>query len=136
MTNLELAKWYAAAVGVVLVIVGLLGFIDNPIVGDPAAANPVFHTGAVHNVVHIASGAALLFVAFGLTGANLTSGLIVFGVAYGAVLVLALISPTMFGLFQVSVNLADHVLHAALAVLSVAVGWLARSNPEQQAIGS
>ena len=33
MSGMGLAKGYAALVGVVLVVVGLLGFISNPIVG-------------------------------------------------------------------------------------------------------
>jgi hypothetical protein len=119
-----------------LVLAGLLGFVDNPIVGDPSAANPVFHTDAIHNVVHIASGAILLFIAFGLSGASLANGLIIFGLAYAGVLVLTLISPELFGLFSVEVNLADHVLHAGLAVVSVVIGWMVRSTPSGLTIGN
>ena len=40
MSNQEVARWFAIATGVVLVLIGLLGFINNPIVGDPSPPNP------------------------------------------------------------------------------------------------
>ena len=125
MSTNEVAKWFAAAVGAVLVLVGLLGFVQNPIVGDPPA---MFHTGLVHNIVHIATGAVALYIAFGLAGAQRAMGLIVFGVVYALVLVLTLVSQDMFGLLEHPVNTADHLLHAGLAVASIGVGWWARNE--------
>lgn len=120
------AKWYAAAVGAVLVVVGLLGFVDNPLVGDPAN-NPLFVTGMVHNLVHIATGALALYIAFGLDGVMRATWLVGFGVLYAAVLLLTLVSPQLFGLLEHPVNAADHVLHLLLAVGSIAIGWYARN---------
>jgi hypothetical protein len=131
MTNLELARWYAALLGVGLVILGLAGFVENPIVGEPAA-NPLFVTDAAHNLVHIASGAIALFIAFGLSGTGLANGLLAFGAAYLVLLLASLASPDLFGLFGGDVNLADHVLHAGLGTLSIAVAWLARPRAARQ----
>jgi hypothetical protein len=39
--------------------------------------------------------------------------------------VLVLISPDLFGLFDVRANTTLHVIHATLAVVSLAVGYLA-----------
>jgi hypothetical protein len=131
MSEYGLAKTYAAVVGVVLVLVGLLGFISNPIVGEPTANNnPIFVTDAVHNVVHIASGLLLLYIAFATSGVTRANWLIGFGVLYVGVLVLTLINPELFGIFQNPVNTADHVLHAALAFLSIGVGYMARNETE------
>lgn len=119
------AKGYAALVGIVLVAVGLLGFINNPIVGEPGA---IFVTGPVHNLVHLVTGAIALYIAFGLTGRAQAQWLIGLGVLYAAVFVLLLISPTLFGILggeQYAANVADHVLHAALAVLSIGIGYMA-----------
>jgi hypothetical protein len=130
--NYGLAQGYAALVGVVLVVVGLLGFINNPIVGEPANA-PLFVTGAVHNIVHIATGLLALYIGFGLSGETQANGLIGLGILYIAVLILTLISPNLFGILGASptfnVNAADHVLHAALAVVSLGIGYLARGTP-------
>ena len=130
MSNQEVAKWYAAAVGAVLVLVGLLGFISNPIVGEPAN-NPLFVTGTIHNVVHLVTGALALYIAFGLRGDQQATGLIGFGVLYVVVLLGTLVSPNLFGLLgpaQYNVNTMDHVLHLVLAVASIGIGWWARGD--------
>ena len=126
MTNLEFAHWYAALLGLVLIALGLAGFVDNPIVGPPN--DPVFHAGAAQNVLHIASGALALFTAFALSGAGVVRGLVAFGLAYGLLLVLTVASPRLFGLFSVDVNLAGHVLHAGVAVVTITVALLARGG--------
>ena len=127
--NYGLAQGYAALVGAVLVIVGLLGFINNPIVGP----NGLFVTDTVHNIVHIVTGAIALYIAFGLRGEQQANGVIGFGILYLIVFLLLLLSPTMFGLLQRPVNAADHVLHAALGVVSIAVGYLAKQSSERAA---
>jgi hypothetical protein len=128
--NYGIAQAYAAIVGLVLVAVGVLGFIANPIVSsDPGA---VFATSAIHNVIHIATGLLALYVAFGLTGETQANGVIGFGALYAAIFVLVFLSPTLFGLFgQATANAADHALHAALAVSALAVGYLARAASER-----
>jgi hypothetical protein len=123
----DTAKWYAIVVGVVLVLVGLLGFISNPIVGDPQN-NPIFVTGMVHNLVHIVTGALALYIGYGMSGTSRANGLIGFGVLYAVILVLTLVDPDLFGLLNYPVNTMDHVLHAVLAVASLAIGWWARNE--------
>ena len=132
--NYGLAQGYAAVVGVVLVVVGLLGFIGNPIVGEPVpgGGGPIFVTGTVHNIVHLATGLLALYVAFGLSGETQANGVIGLGILYVAVLVLTVLSPTLFGILgttpEYGVNAADHLLHAALAIVSFGVGYLARGG--------
>lgn len=128
MGNYGLAKSYAALIGIVLVVVGLLGFIGNPIVGNPATSNPIFHTDAIHNIVHLATGALALYIAFGLPAERIPNGVIAFGVLYVVILLAVLLSPTLFGILAVPANAPLHLLHAALAVVSLAVGYMARSS--------
>ena len=116
---------YAALVGIVLVAVGLLGFISNPIVGD---GNALFLTGTVHNIVHLATGALALAIAFILPANQQVNGVIGFGVLYLVVFIALLISPTLFGLLSYPVNVADQLLHIGLAVISFLVAWMARSG--------
>jgi hypothetical protein len=125
MNNLDLAKWWAALAGVVLVLVGLLGFISNPLVGSaPGALVP---TDTLHNIVHLGTGLLALYIAFGLRGQNLANGVIGFGVLYTVIFLAVLISPNLFGLFSVSANVVLHVIHFALAAVSLAVGYMARA---------
>jgi hypothetical protein len=126
MRNDSLAQWWITIAGIALIGAGLLGFIDNPIVSSRSDA--LFQTGTVHNAVHIVTGLLALYIAFGLKGEMQTNGVIGFGVLYAVVLVVTLISPNLFGLFQYGVNVGDHLLHAALAVVSLGIGWMARSS--------
>src|SRR4051794_20918669 len=129
MTSSDTARWFSVVLGVVLLLVGLLGFINNPIVGAPDnGTQPLFVTGTVHNLIHIVSGLYLLFVAYGLRGAARGNALIAFGVVYALVLVLTLVDGDAFGLLQYPVNALDHALHLVLAVASIAVGWMARND--------
>jgi hypothetical protein len=116
---------YAALVGITLVAVGLLGFISNPIVGD---GNALFLTGTMHNIVHIATGALALAIAFVLPADQQVNGVLGFGVLYAVIFVALLISPNLFGILAYNVNLADQLLHVGLAAVSLGIAWMARSG--------
>ena len=116
---------YAALVGIVLVAVGLLGFISNPIVGD---GNALFLTGTMHNIVHLVTGALALGIAFVLPAGQQVNGVFGLGILYAVVFVALIISPNLFGILSYNVNAADQLLHIGLAVVSIAVAWMARSG--------
>ena len=120
----SMAQGWIALAGVILVVVGLLGFIDNPLVGNASALIP---TGTVHNVVHVATGLLALYIAFGMRGLQQANGVIGFGILYVIIFVAVVLSPTLFGLFDVAANIYLHLIHAALAIVSLAVGYMARS---------
>jgi hypothetical protein len=113
---------YAAIAGVVLVLVGLLGFLNTPIVGE----NGFFATDALHNIVHTVTGLYGLYVAFGLRGSAQVQGMLIFAILYLVILVVVFLSPTLFGLFSVPANAPLHVVHAALAVAGFATYFLGR----------
>jgi len=54
-----MAKTLAVIFGVILVLLGLLGFVSNPLVG----AGAVFLADTMHNVIRVVLGAILLAVA-------------------------------------------------------------------------
>lgn len=126
MRNQNLAMSWATLAGIVLVLVGLLGFLNTSIVGDSASA--LVPTGAVHNIVHLATGLLALFIAFGLRGEQQVNGVIGFGILYVIILVVVIASPTLFGLFSVQANTNVHLIHGLLAVVSLAVGLMARGS--------
>ena len=119
------ARSWMAVAGIVLVAVGLLGFIPNPLVGR---ADSLVPTDAVHNIVHLATGALALYIAFGLRGERQVNATIGFGVLYLVIFLAVLVSPNLFGLFQVRANEVLHLIHVALAVVSLAVGFMARGR--------
>lgn len=120
------AKMWATLAGIVLVVVGLLGFIDNPLVGSAEGA--LVPTDALHNIVHLATGAIALAIAFGTSGKQQVDAVLGFGILYVVIFVAVLVSPTLFGLFTVAANAVIHVIHAALAVVSIGVAMMARNE--------
>jgi hypothetical protein len=130
--NYGLAQAYAAVVGIVLVVSGLLGFIENPIVGpgpNGDGTNVLLAANAIHNIIHLATGALALYIAFGMSGESQANGLIGFGILYALIFILLLVDPRLFGLFRdIPANIGDHVLHAALAVTSLAIGYMAKGS--------
>lgn len=123
MDNARLARSWLMLAGVILVVVGILGFFDNPLVGT----NGLVATDTLHNIVHVLTGLLALGLAYGMSN-DIGTAALGFGILYAAVLVLTLVSPTLFGLFSVEVNAVDHLIHAALAVVSIAVGYMARGS--------
>ncbi|MFQ5626468.1 MAG: DUF4383 domain-containing protein [Methyloligellaceae bacterium] len=112
------AKLITTLFGVTFILDGLLGFIPNPIV----AHDGIFAVNAMHNLVHILTGAGFLAGGY-LCYARQT--IIGIGVAYVAVTVLGFLTTGDMLLGLVHINLADRWLHAALAVAIVAAGFVA-----------
>ena|SRR5262245_20196820 len=123
MTNAMLARWWMILTGVILIAVGILGYVPNPIVGQSG----LVATDGLHNAVHVLTGLVALGIV-ALFPNRIAEGTIAFGVLYGVVFVVTLVSPTLFGLFAVPVNSIDHVIHIALALASIGIGLLARAS--------
>ena len=120
----SLSRTWLMIAGIVLIAVGILGFIPNPLVGGETA---LITTDAVHNIVHLLTGALALFLASGAAGSP-ARGAIGFGILYVVILVAVLVSPNLFGLFSVPANGVLHLIHAALAGISLAVGYSERDQ--------
>ena len=123
MDNVRLARSWLYLSGVILIAVGLLGFFSNPLVGPDglvATDNP-------HNIVHILTGLLALGLAYGMRD-NVAMATMLFGALYLIVFVVTIISPTLFGIFTVEVNAIDHVIHIGLAIVSLALGYMARGS--------
>ena len=126
MNNTNAVQGWATLAGIVLIAAGLLGFLNTQIIGS--ADNALVRTDTVHNIVHIVTGLIALYIAFGLRGEQQVNGLIGFGILYVIIFVAVLVSPNLFGIFSVPSNAAVHVIHAAVAVVSLAVGYMARNS--------
>ena len=129
MTNI--AQAWMALVGLVLIAAGIIGFLNTPLAGS--SANALLATDTVHNVVHLATGLLALGIAFGLKGEQQVNAVLGFGVLYVIIFVAVFLSPTLFGLFTVSANAPIHVIHVAVAVVTLAVGLMARGGSTQTA---
>ena len=126
MNTTNTVMGWATLAGVVLIAAGLVGFLNTSIAGDQPGA--LLQVDAIHNVVHIVTGVLALYIAFGLKGTQQVNAIIGFGILYVVIFVAVLVSPTLFGIFKVSANLPIHVIHAAVAIVSLAVGYMARGT--------
>jgi len=110
----SLTKTVTWVLGVVLLLTGLLGFVNDPVLG-------IFEVDNVHNIVHLLSGiVAILAVSSGESYARLF--LIIFGIVYGLVTILGFLNgSSILGLFVI--NDADNYLHAAIALVCLGVGF-------------
>lgn len=103
--------------GVVFVLIGLLGFFNDPVLG-------IFEVDVLHNLIHLVSGVLLLI--YGGKPAAKTLA-VVLGVVYALVTVLGfLMGGSVLGLM--TMNMSDNVLHLVLAVVLLAVGLSGRSS--------
>lgn len=115
-----MAKTLAIIFGIIFVLVGILGFIGNPLVGMGA----FFAANMLHNLVHLVIGLVLLGVAF-WSPAQSALWLKIMGWVYLVVAVLGflLVSGTGDLLGLVTVNAADDWLHLVLAIILLVVGY-------------
>ena len=124
------AKTAALAIGIIFIVVGLLGFIDNPIVGS--SENAIFHADTVHNMVHIISGVLFVLVAMSAP-ASASTFMVIFGIVYLAIGILGLTSVGEEGMAKVlgflHVNAADNYLHIALGIVIALAGIITRGRP-------
>ena len=100
--------------GVVFIVLGLLGFVNDPILG-------IFDVDALHNIIHLASGIlALVFASQGESQARMFA--LVLGIVYALVTILGFLTGDGKILGLVSVNGADNYLHLVLAIVFLVVG--------------
>lgn len=131
-TMKNIAKLYAQVLGIVLTAVGLLGFVDA--LAPNGNLLGIFAIDPAHNVVHILSGVVGLAAGFLGSGQYARWYAGVFGVVYGLVTVVGFIMTPILGI--IPVNLPDNLLHAAIAVASLAVFFLTASGRKAAVAGA
>lgn len=106
-------------VGVVVLLVGLVGFV--PALVPDGKVLGLFLVDPFHNLVHILTG-ALAIVAAMMNTKTMRMYYQLFGVVYALVTVLGFTTGTgLFGL--IPVNMADNLLHLVLAVGFLYLGF-------------
>ena len=99
--------------GAVFIIIGILGFFNNPILG-------LFQVDTLHNLVHLVSGIlAFVFASQGESQSRRFA--LILGIVYALVTILGFIGGGKILGLIVS-NGADNVLHLVLAIVFLIVG--------------
>ena len=117
-------KTAAIIFGIFFLIAGIGGFVPAlaPPMGDGSMLFGIFMVGPVHNIIHLASGAAALICAFAGAGAA-RKYFQIFGVVYLLVAVIGFFygnSPIM-GVMEH--NTADIGLHIVIAAVALYFGF-------------
>jgi hypothetical protein len=117
-----MAKKIAMIFGLVFIVVGIVGFFNNPIIN-------IFQAGTIHSIVHLLAGLVLFFASRSSNPQTSGTALKIVGIVYGLVTVLGFLmigdkeSVTLLGL--VDVNHADNWLHLVLSALMIWAGFSA-----------
>ena len=113
-----MAKTVCKILGVVLLLVGVVGFAAPNLLGA--------HLSPAHNVVHIVSGAIALYFGFAGTLSGAKIFCLVFGVVYLALGALGLtmgVEPDrMWMVGPLHLGTADHGIHSLLGIIFLAGG--------------
>jgi hypothetical protein len=123
-----MAKKLSLIFGIVFLVVGILGFIPNPIVGQEA----LFHADAAHNIVHLIFGIILTII--GAKSASKAGvALKISGVIYLILAIVGFISLGASGqtgdlLGLVSANSADNWLHLILGIALLGAGLAGKGD--------
>jgi len=129
-----MGKTFAIILGSILALLGLLGFISNPLIG----ANALFTANAAHNILHLILGAILLVVAFCFSRNSVLWLKIIGAIVFLLGLVGVLAVPSVDGLLLgfLYTNGASNWLHLIAGVVMFVAGLFGKddSNPVLSAI--
>ena len=110
----DVQKTYAMVIGAVLVLIGLLGFFNNPILG-------LFGVNAAQNILHLVGGGLGLWLATKGSAKAYNQWL---GIIAAVVAVLGFVPGAKDLLASIfNINMAITWLHAAIAVVSLGVAY-------------
>jgi hypothetical protein len=120
-----MTKKLAVVFGIVFVLVGILGFFNNPVVSS-ANTSAIFLTDAVHNIVHLLVGIVLL-IAASMGSRSSALWFKIFGVVYVILFIDGLVEKDMLVGF-IHQNMNDTWLHLVLGLVLLGAGFLGRDR--------
>lgn len=117
-------QMFALVFGAVYVLIGLLGFVNKPILG-------IFEVNVLHNIVHLLIGGALLAGSTKHDTAKTVS--LAVGVAYLLVAVIGFVA-TDFLDDLIKINQADNFLHLVSGAVAVYFGTAGADNARARTV--
>lgn len=120
-----MAKTFALVLGVVMLLIGILGYVMNPTGGHLLG---IFAVNGPHNMIHLATGIAGIAAGF-MGWSRLFCQ--AFGVIYLLVAVLGFVATDGSGMLlgMVHNNMADNLLHLVIGSAAAFVGFVADKAP-------
>jgi hypothetical protein len=114
-----MARTFALVLGVVLLLVGILGFVLVP---DNGLLLGIFAVNPAHNAIHVLTGILGIAAAYGGWARTFCQA---FGIVYLLVAVLGFVAVDANGMLLglVHINMADNLLHLAIGASSAYFGF-------------
>ena len=133
MVGNSVAKTILLYFGIILLAIGILGFIPGVSTGYSGTGLllGIFAINPLHNVIHILTGVVALAAVYYAGGAYVRWYGLVFGIVYAVVTLVGLLQILFIDgqfLGVVPINGADNVLHLAITVTTLAVYFLSSSR--------
>jgi len=123
-----MGKTYAVVVGFVLLLVGIIGFVE----GDKMMMG--LHFNLIHNCIHVVSG--LVGLAAGLAGGQKGGRAFaqVFGVVYTIVAIIGFAGAPVYIVTMLDLNIPMYnYIHVTVGVLGLLAGFMGGSTSEATA---
>jgi hypothetical protein len=111
------ANLLANIFGFIFLLVGVAGFVPNPLVSETG----VFRVNEAHNLIHIVTGVLLFAGAYFNAAAWTIRGV---ALLYAVVAIIGFVIPDNMLFGVVAMNMADRWLHVALAAVLLLVGFV------------
>ncbi len=108
-----MAKMYCQWVGIILIVLGILGFITGTLLNVDVKG--------LHSIIHLVSG--LILVYLGFTGTSVKTGAQVFGIVYMLVAVLGFVGQGTVPVLGINTNGLYNIVHFVIGVLGLYVGF-------------
>lgn len=110
----DVQKIYAMVIGAVLVLLGLVGFVQAPVLG-------IFGVNVAQNILHLAGGAVILWFAYkgSAKPTNMWTGIV--ALVVGVLWFIPGASDLLASIF--AINAAISYLHLAVGVVSLGVAY-------------
>ncbi len=113
MANIQ--KTYALILGIVLALVGIIGFFDNPLVG----ANGFFMVNAAQSVLHLIAAAFGIYVGTKGEGPGYNMSLGWIGIVLGVLGFIPTVDQLLADWLAINMNIT--ILHLVIGIVSLGV---------------
>ena len=120
------------AFGIVLTLVGILGFVPGITTSDGLLLG-IFSVDSMHNIIHLLTGIIGILAALG-AGTYACLYFKVFGVVYALVAILGFaMGGVVLGMMM---NMADNLLHVVIAAVALWIGFGMKDSAMPMGMGS
>lgn len=122
-----MARGIAALIGLLLVTIGALGLVDNPLVGE----HGLFAASPLLDLANLAIGTAAVGLSFARREQDVRRGLVGLGIAAIVLVAVLIADPSIAAVLAPPANPIDELVYATVGLVALGVGVLARTTTRE-----